>query len=410
MFAAACAAGASALAVVFGVTNPRAVLLVAASAASGGLIRRLLGRSGIGIVAQAFAAATVAGVAGALAIRLNLGPAAQLVALCPAMVLVPGPHILNGALDLLGLRLTLGIARLGFAALVLTAIALGLIAGLGMGGQTLAVSAGRRTRSAVCRCHRRGYRGRVIPCLFLDALPDDRLAGDRRDDRSCGALVGADRVEARPRRRRFHVVPAGRCHPGPCRAHAENPFRCSKDSRRSSQLLPGAYVFRTPQRSDAADPLALTGIASGGSVPTGPSPPWWCWAWRSGSSCRCTFSPRSSPRRSAERLASAMSEAAVPAFRKLDAVARSSPAPSTTGPPVPVPRATRYRVVLAGQAKRVVAAHELVFPGAAHSASPSSSSYCANVRASSAGISRPALRFSTAFWIERATRKMTVVG
>ena len=57
------------------------------------------------------------------------------------MVLVPGPHILNGALDLLGLRLTLGIARLGFAALVLTAIALGLIAGLGMGGQTLAVSA-----------------------------------------------------------------------------------------------------------------------------------------------------------------------------------------------------------------------------------------------------------------------------
>ena len=47
MFAAACAAGASALAVVFGVTNPRAVLLVAASAASGGLIRRLLDDPGL---------------------------------------------------------------------------------------------------------------------------------------------------------------------------------------------------------------------------------------------------------------------------------------------------------------------------------------------------------------------------
>jgi uncharacterized membrane protein YjjB (DUF3815 family) len=56
------------------------------------------------------------------------------------MVLVPGPHILNGALDLLGLRITLGIARLGYGTLVLAAIAAGLIIGLGLGGQMLAVS------------------------------------------------------------------------------------------------------------------------------------------------------------------------------------------------------------------------------------------------------------------------------
>ena len=40
-----------------------------------------------------------------------------MVAICPAMVLVPGPHILNGALDLLDLRVTLGLARLVYGLL-----------------------------------------------------------------------------------------------------------------------------------------------------------------------------------------------------------------------------------------------------------------------------------------------------
>jgi uncharacterized membrane protein YjjB (DUF3815 family) len=56
------------------------------------------------------------------------------------MVLVPGPHVLNGAMDLLALRITLGIARLGYATLVLAAIATGLILGLGFGGHTLPLS------------------------------------------------------------------------------------------------------------------------------------------------------------------------------------------------------------------------------------------------------------------------------
>jgi len=56
------------------------------------------------------------------------------------MVLVPGPHILNGALDLLALRITLGIARLGYSTLILAAITAGLILGLHLGGQTLSVT------------------------------------------------------------------------------------------------------------------------------------------------------------------------------------------------------------------------------------------------------------------------------
>jgi len=140
VFTIACATGAGALAVVFGVTDPGAVLWVAVSAAVGGLIRRTLGRFGIGTLSQAFVAATIAGLIGAAAMHLDLGAAPGLVAVCPGMVLVPGPHILNGALDLLALRITLGIARLGYATLILLAIATGLILGLRLGGQTLSVT------------------------------------------------------------------------------------------------------------------------------------------------------------------------------------------------------------------------------------------------------------------------------
>jgi uncharacterized membrane protein YjjB (DUF3815 family) len=109
------------------------------SAALGGLFRRGLGRLGIGILTQAFVAALIAGLIAVAAVHLNIDDALGLVVLCPAMVLVPGPHILNGALDLLALRVTLGIARLSFAALILAAIAAGLILGLATDGRSLAV-------------------------------------------------------------------------------------------------------------------------------------------------------------------------------------------------------------------------------------------------------------------------------
>lgn len=139
-FTVACATGAGALSIVFGVNDFRVVALVAVSAALGGVLRRLLGRFGIGALGQAFAAALVAGVGGALAARLGLDRAVGLAAVCPAMVLVPGPHILNGAMDLLASRVTLGISRLGYATLLLAAIAAGLVLGLGIGGQTLPLS------------------------------------------------------------------------------------------------------------------------------------------------------------------------------------------------------------------------------------------------------------------------------
>jgi uncharacterized membrane protein YjjP (DUF1212 family) len=139
IFSGACATGAGALAVIFGAQHPLTVLVAAVSAALGGILRRGVGRIGAGILTQAFAAALVAGLIGVAAVHLHVDDALGLVVLCPAMVLVPGPHILNGALDLLALRVALGIARLGYSALILAAIAAGLIVGLAADGRSLAV-------------------------------------------------------------------------------------------------------------------------------------------------------------------------------------------------------------------------------------------------------------------------------
>jgi uncharacterized membrane protein YjjP (DUF1212 family) len=139
IFSGACATGAGALAVIFGAQHTLTVLVAAVSAALGGILRRGVGRLGAGILTQAFAAALVAGLIGVAAVHLRVDDALGLVVLCPAMVLVPGPHILNGALDLLALRVALGVARLGYSALILAAIAAGLIVGLAADGRSLAV-------------------------------------------------------------------------------------------------------------------------------------------------------------------------------------------------------------------------------------------------------------------------------
>ncbi|MET0451204.1 MAG: threonine/serine exporter family protein [Mycobacterium sp.] len=137
VFVVACAAGAAGLSLVYGAPHWSVVAMVAAVAGLGGLVRRALLRAGVGILGQSFAAALVAGIAGVVASRLDPHTALGLVAICPAIVLVPGPHILMGAMDLLGLRVALGVARLSYAMLVLSAIAAGLIVGLGVGGQSL---------------------------------------------------------------------------------------------------------------------------------------------------------------------------------------------------------------------------------------------------------------------------------
>jgi uncharacterized membrane protein YjjP (DUF1212 family) len=139
-FTAAAAAGAGALSVVFGATDVRVVVGAAMAAGLGGVVRRILGRFRGGPLIQVFFAALIAGIAGAVAMRVGLGDAATLVALCPAMVLVPGPQVLIAAMDILALRISIGISRTCYATLILVTIAAGLVVGLEAGGRALPLS------------------------------------------------------------------------------------------------------------------------------------------------------------------------------------------------------------------------------------------------------------------------------
>src|SRR5262245_31060185 len=131
-FGLAAAAGAAALAVLFGVQHLAAVGLIIASAASGAVLRRIIGQCSSNVLLQPLCAALLAGIIGALAVRYELSSSLRLVAVCPCMILVPGPHMLNGMIDLATARVHLGAARLVYAGLVILAISVGLLLGLGL--------------------------------------------------------------------------------------------------------------------------------------------------------------------------------------------------------------------------------------------------------------------------------------
>jgi len=129
LFALAAAVGAVALAIIFGIQHQLAALLIFASAGAGGFLRRAIAKVSTNIFVQPFCAALLAGLIGGLAVRYQLSTSLRLIVVCPCMVLVPGPHILNGALDLIGGRIHLGAARLIYAGLVVVAISIGLLLG-----------------------------------------------------------------------------------------------------------------------------------------------------------------------------------------------------------------------------------------------------------------------------------------
>jgi uncharacterized membrane protein YjjP (DUF1212 family) len=139
LFTLAAAAGAVALAVIFGVEHLVAAVLIFVSAAGGAVLRRGLARYSTNLFLQPFCASLLAGLIGALAVRFQLSSSLRLVAVCPCMVLVPGPHVLNSALDVISGRIHLGVARLAYATMVMVAIVTGLLLGLALLGVSLPV-------------------------------------------------------------------------------------------------------------------------------------------------------------------------------------------------------------------------------------------------------------------------------
>jgi uncharacterized membrane protein YjjB (DUF3815 family) len=115
------------------------MMLIFLSAGAGAILRRALAQLSANDFIQPFCAAVLAGLIGALAVRYDLSSSLRLVAVCPCVVLVPGPHFLNSALDLIGGRIHLGAARLAYAGLIIVAISTGLLLGLTLLGASLPV-------------------------------------------------------------------------------------------------------------------------------------------------------------------------------------------------------------------------------------------------------------------------------
>jgi uncharacterized membrane protein YjjP (DUF1212 family) len=134
------AIGAASLGVIFGTLDPASLLLIAASAAIGALVRSWLSGFSHNPLILPFCAAFVAGIVAAAASRFQLSHATALIGFCPCMVLVPGPHILNGAIDLARTRIALGIARLAYAGVIVLLICAGGLFGFTAVGANLAIA------------------------------------------------------------------------------------------------------------------------------------------------------------------------------------------------------------------------------------------------------------------------------
>jgi uncharacterized membrane protein YjjP (DUF1212 family) len=139
-FALMTGAGAAALGVIFGAAHARTLILIALSAGAGACLRRWLAGISRNAFVPPFSAALLAGVIGAAAARLELSSVLHLVAVCPCMVLIPGPHLLNGTIDLARARVALGASRIGYASLIVLMICMGLLLGLSFGAVSLPVS------------------------------------------------------------------------------------------------------------------------------------------------------------------------------------------------------------------------------------------------------------------------------
>jgi uncharacterized membrane protein YjjP (DUF1212 family) len=139
-FALMTGAGAAALGVIFGAAHAHTLILIALSAGAGACLRRWLAGISRNAFVQPFSAALLAGVVGAVAARVELSSVLHLVAVCPCMVLIPGPHLLNGTIDLARARVALGASRIGYASLIILMICMGLLLGLSFGAVNLPVS------------------------------------------------------------------------------------------------------------------------------------------------------------------------------------------------------------------------------------------------------------------------------
>jgi uncharacterized membrane protein YjjP (DUF1212 family) len=94
------------------------------------LARQELGRRHVSLMALPLTAALIGAVLGGVVIRLGWTRTPELVLVVPALMVVPGPHLINSLLDLIDNYLPMSLARLVLAAGILLASAAGIVIGV----------------------------------------------------------------------------------------------------------------------------------------------------------------------------------------------------------------------------------------------------------------------------------------
>jgi uncharacterized membrane protein YjjP (DUF1212 family) len=122
-------AAAASLAVLLG-ADAGAAAVAGVAAALGLLVRQELGRRHICQLALPLSAALIGAVLGGLAIQLGWTRSPELALVVPALMLVPGPHLINALFDLIDNYVPMALARLGLATGILLASALGVVLGV----------------------------------------------------------------------------------------------------------------------------------------------------------------------------------------------------------------------------------------------------------------------------------------
>lgn len=136
-FIAMSAIGAASLGVIFGIADLRLLSLVMLSAGIGALLRRLTAKVSTNLYSQVLVAALFTGGFGSFAHAYQFLPTSVFLFLCPCMILVPGPHILNGVFDIARGDVGIGQSRLTYATAILLVICIGLVGSMNIHNQSL---------------------------------------------------------------------------------------------------------------------------------------------------------------------------------------------------------------------------------------------------------------------------------
>ena len=125
----ALALAAAALALILG-ADAGAAVAAGVSTGLGLLVRQELGRRHANLLALPLTAALMGSLIGSAAIQLGWTASGELALIVPALMLVPGPHLINGLLDLVENYLPMSVARLTLATGILLSSALGIVLGI----------------------------------------------------------------------------------------------------------------------------------------------------------------------------------------------------------------------------------------------------------------------------------------